>query len=208
MWPLAGNQAGSVDPPHAEGFSLAHSEVPADKIEAYLATEYRFGDGSDAITLRIDRRSDELARLYASSGAACGVFVTAFNPFGRVRSIADNEAAHLRLATDLEALSARVIEGGRRRPVGGVAGREAIFFARGRSRCRERLAKFVVQLGLASEVRVTLGWFPGDREARVLDIGTPARQPVSASHRAGRADPTLARSGECLFVDRFPSRQG
>ena len=49
---------------------MAHSQVPADKIGAYLATEYRFGEGSAAVVLHIDRRSDELARLYAFSGAA------------------------------------------------------------------------------------------------------------------------------------------
>ena len=111
MWLLASNQAGSVDPPDTEGFLLAHTEIPTEKIEAYLKTEYRFGEGLDAVTLCIDRRSEDLARLYASSGTACGVFVTAFNPFGRVQSIEDNEAAHEHLGTDLRALSARVIEG-------------------------------------------------------------------------------------------------
>src|SRR3546814_20461108 len=33
-----------------------------------------------------------------------------------------------------------------------------------------RLAKLVVQLGLATEAIVTLNWFPGDREARILHI--------------------------------------
>ena len=93
------------------GFLLAHSEIPAEKIEAYLNTEYRFGEGPDAVTLCIDRRSDELARLYASSGIECGVFVTAFNPFGQAQGIEANEGAHERLGTDLRMLSARVIEG-------------------------------------------------------------------------------------------------
>lgn len=109
---------------------MAHSEIPAEKIEAYLNTEYRFGDGLDAVTLRIDRRSGELARLYATSGTACGVFATAFNPFGRVQSIEDNEAAHERLGTDLRALSARVIEGAGADPSGAWP-EEKSFFALG-----------------------------------------------------------------------------
>jgi hypothetical protein len=130
MWLLASNEAGSVDPPDTEGFVLAHSGVPPEKIEAYLETEYRFGEGIDVVTLRIDRRSEELARLYASSGAACGVFVTAYNPFGQARDIDTNEAAHMRLATDLRAMSARVTEGAGADPSGAWP-EEKSFFALG-----------------------------------------------------------------------------
>ena len=130
MWLLASNQAGSVDPPDTEGFLLAHSEIPAEKIEAYLKTEYRYGEGLDAVTLCIDRRSEDLARLYASSGTACGVFVTAFNPFGQARGIETNEAAHGRLATDLTAMSIRVMEGAGSDPSGAWP-EEKSFFALG-----------------------------------------------------------------------------
>lgn len=109
---------------------MAHSEVPPDKIEAYLGTEYRFGEGIDAVTLRIDRRSEELARLYASSGTACGVFVTAYNPFGQARDIELNAAAHRRLAADLRAMSVRVIEGAGADPSGAWP-EEKSFFALG-----------------------------------------------------------------------------
>ncbi len=109
---------------------LAHSEIPAEKIEAYLKTEYRFGEGPDAVTLRIDQRSDALARLYASSSVMCGLFVTAHNPFGRAQSIEANEAAHRRLAADLKALSARVIEGAGADPSGAWP-EEKSFFALG-----------------------------------------------------------------------------
>lgn len=97
---------------------MAHSEIPAEKIEAYLRTEYRFGKGLDAVTLRIDRRSEELARLYASSGTACGVFITAYNPVGQARGIEINEVAHGHLATDLRAMSIRVMEGAGSDPSG------------------------------------------------------------------------------------------
>ena len=93
------------------GLLLAQSEVPAEKIAAYRKTDYRFGEGRDAVTLRIDRRSDELVRLYATAGYVCGVFVTAFNPFGQAQGVAANEAAHARLGAELRALSACVMEG-------------------------------------------------------------------------------------------------
>ena len=59
-----------------------------------------------------------------------------------------------------------------------------------------RLAKLVVQLGLATEACVTLHWFPGDREARVLDIETPPGQNVSPEQLTRCMDLSLARSGE------------
>ncbi len=109
---------------------MVHSEISTEKIEAYLETEYRFGEGIDAVTLRIDWRSEELARLYASSGAACGVFVTAYNPFGQARGIDANEAAHERLGVDLTALSAQVMEGAGSDPSGAWP-EEKSFFALG-----------------------------------------------------------------------------
>lgn len=118
MWLIVSNQAGSVDPPDTEGFLLAHSKVPAEKIEAYRKTDYRFGRGLDAITLRIDVRSDALARLYASSGYTSGVFVTACNPFGQVQSRDANEAAHERLGVELAKLARKVIEGAGADPAG------------------------------------------------------------------------------------------
>ncbi len=111
MWLRESNQAGSVDPPDTEGFLLAHSEIPAEKIEAYRKTDYRFGEGRDVVILRVGLRSEELVRLFASSGCTCGAFVTAYNPYGTSQGIEANEAAHARLGTELKALSESVIEG-------------------------------------------------------------------------------------------------
>jgi Protein of unknown function (DUF3293) len=90
---------------------LAHSDIPPDKLAAYLATNYRFGHGLDRITLRIDTRSEALKRLYASSGCACGAFLTAYNPMGQAHSLEVNEAAHACLVAELHALAIEVIEG-------------------------------------------------------------------------------------------------
>ena len=92
-------------------FVLAHSDVPAEQVEAYRKTEYRFGQGLDAITLRIEVRSDAFVRLYASSGHASGAFITAYSPFSEPQSPEANEAAHARLGEELKALGRPVIEG-------------------------------------------------------------------------------------------------
>lgn len=109
---------------------MAHSEVLAEKIEAYRKTDYRFGAGRDAVTLHIDRRSDALALLYASSGHACAVFITACNPFGQGQSVEANEDAHGRLGEALRALSAPVTEGAGADPSGAWL-EEKSFFALG-----------------------------------------------------------------------------
>jgi len=87
---------------------------------------------------------------------------------------------------------------GPRVPIGGGAWSGKDFFKADRAGGlhARRLAKLVVKLGLANEAIVTLGWFPGDREGRVLHIETPSGQSGSTLHVAGCMDLTLARSGE------------
>ena len=63
-----------------------------------------------------------------------------------------------------------------------------------------RVAKLVVELGLAAEATVTLGWFPGDREARILDIATPGRS-IAVAALARCVDLSLRYSGENFPVD-------
>ena len=109
---------------------LAHSQIQTDKITAYLAADYRFGHSLDLITLRINTRSDALARLYASSGYQCGVFLTAYNPLGQALTLEANEAAHARLGTELKALAIEVIDGVGADPTGAWP-EEKSFFALG-----------------------------------------------------------------------------
>jgi len=61
---------------------------------------------------------------------------------------------------------------GPRVPIGGGAWSGKDFFKADRAGGlhARRLAKTIVQLGMASEVTVTLGWHPGDRSARVISI--------------------------------------
>jgi hypothetical protein len=81
-------------------------------------THYRVGVGRDAFTLRVDERSEELLKLYQATGRQCGVYITAFNPFGRAQSQEANEEAHRQLEEHLRAIAAEVIEGGGADPTG------------------------------------------------------------------------------------------
>jgi Protein of unknown function (DUF3293) len=105
---------------------LTDTAIAPDKVEAYRATQYRIGD---AFTLSIGVQSEELLQLYQKTDQTCGVFITAFNPFGRAQSAEANRAAHFLLGEDLRALSGHVIEG-----AGDPAGdwpRELSYFALG-----------------------------------------------------------------------------
>jgi len=109
---------------------LRQSDIPPEKIAAYRNTGYRFGRGADLVSLRIDTRSEALARLYASSGHRCGVFITACNPLGELQSREENEAAQARLAAELHALAIPAIEGEGVDPAGAWPA-EKSFFALG-----------------------------------------------------------------------------
>jgi hypothetical protein len=84
--------------------------IACDKIAAYQSTQYRIG-GPEPFTLSIGTKSDALLQLYRKTGQTCGLFITAFNPFGQAQSAEANQAAHFQLGEDLRALSRHVIEG-------------------------------------------------------------------------------------------------
>lgn len=56
-----------------------------------------------------------------------------------------------------------------------------------------------MQLGLAAEATVKFLWFPGDREARLLEIVTPTGQGTGGNF-ASFMDLTLAASGARIAV--------
>jgi S-adenosylmethionine synthetase len=93
---------------------------------------------------------------------------------------------------------------GPRVPIGGGAWSGKDFFKADRAGGlhARRLAKLVVRLGLAAEAWVTLHWFPGDREARILDIATPTGR-VAGTGLVDLVDRSLLRSGEQFQVSNL-----
>ena len=59
-----------------------------------------------------------------------------------------------------------------------------------------RLAKMIVQLGLATEAQVVLGWFPGDQQARMLRATGAGGVPLQVEHLAKNFDLSLNKSGD------------
>lgn len=87
---------------------------------------------------------------------------------------------------------------GPRVPIGGGAWSGKDFFKADRAGAlhARRVAKALVRLGLAQEATVTLGWFPGDRSARLLSAVNEKHQAVPLVRLAGLFDLSLKRSGE------------
>jgi len=96
---------------------------------------------------------------------------------------------------------------GPRVPIGGGAWSGKDFFKADRAGGlhARRLAKLVTQLGLATEAEVTLAWFPGDREARLVGIRVPRGETVSVQGISGMVDLSLDRIGEAFQVDDLVS---
>jgi hypothetical protein len=87
------------------------TEITPELIAAYRATEYRVGSDADGFVLRVDVRSEPLARLYDACGVRCAAFVTACNPHSQRQSATANRAALARMREALAASACRLIDG-------------------------------------------------------------------------------------------------
>ena len=87
------------------------TQIHPDKIQAYLATDYRLGHTPEDIVLTIGQRTERLALLFAGGGVDCGAFLTAYNPRGTIQSDAANARGHAELAALIRERGLRAIEG-------------------------------------------------------------------------------------------------
>jgi hypothetical protein len=87
------------------------TQIHPDKVKAYEATDYRLGHTDQDIVLNINKRSEPLANLLAVNGVNCGAFLTAFNPQGTIQSDEANAQGHAELASKLQELGVKAIEG-------------------------------------------------------------------------------------------------
>jgi hypothetical protein len=90
---------------------MSETNIAAEKVRAYRATDYRLGHTTQDIVLAPGLRSDRLAALFASKSVTCGAFLTAFNPLGTQKFDTENDLAHAQLATVLTGLGLEFIEG-------------------------------------------------------------------------------------------------
>jgi S-adenosylmethionine synthetase len=91
---------------------------------------------------------------------------------------------------------------GPRVPIGGGArsGKDCFKADRAGGLHARRLAKLVVQLGLARQAQVVLGWFPDDRSARLLQVWGDDERSIYIGKLASHVDFSLLRSGTSFAV--------
>jgi len=90
---------------------MSETNIAAEKVRAYRATDYRLGHTTQDIVLAPGLRSDRLAELFASKSVPCGALLTAFNPLGTQKSDTANDLAHAQLTSVLTELRLESIEG-------------------------------------------------------------------------------------------------
>ncbi|WP_107693144.1 DUF3293 domain-containing protein [Nitrosospira sp. Nsp2] len=94
---------------------MPQSPISDQVIAAYRSANYRVESSGKPFVLRIDRYSEPLSRLFASSGHQCAAFVTAFNPWGEPQGSDANLAASACLLDRL-----RQVPGGEDRVIAGM----------------------------------------------------------------------------------------
>ena len=95
-----------------------NSEIPSEKISAYLATEYAVFDENPDFILRVGEPSAVISSYFEAYGEGSALFITAFNPQGQERSDIENEAGHKSLGHELQDSSRLVLEGAGSDPTG------------------------------------------------------------------------------------------
>jgi S-adenosylmethionine synthetase len=171
-----------------ESFSCSlQQRAAADDVALHRAVRLAVADELQKLSATLTGLSSALPEQLTVNGA--GAFEVG-DPEG------DNGLSGKKLVMD--AYGPRVAIGG-----GAWSGKDFFKADRAGGLHARRLAKLVVQLGLATEACVTLHWFPGDCEARVLDLEVPPGQSVAAEQIARCMDLSLTRSGENFPVDNL-----
>lgn len=87
------------------------SVVPAEKREAYFATNYCLAHSPTEVVLNIGKYNPRLTALFTEHDVTCGAFITAYNPEGTQQSAEANTSDHAALRAEIVALGLPFIEG-------------------------------------------------------------------------------------------------
>jgi S-adenosylmethionine synthetase len=168
-----------------DAFSCSlQQRISSDEVMLYRAVRIAVEEELKIASLQLDGLSAKLPDHLTVNGA--GSFEVG-GPEG------DNGLSGKKLVVDAY---------GPRVPIGGGAWSGKDFFKADRAggMHARRLAKMIVQLGLAQEAHVTLGWFPGDRSARLLRVSTSGGKLLDVDKLVRHFDLSLLRSGTTFPV--------
>jgi hypothetical protein len=89
---------------------MPHNEIPEGLLAAYLQTEY-WVHGEPAFLLQIDQTSEALKALYREFHVQSAAFITAYNPWSKTLSEAENRARQSQLETSMAGLGFPILPG-------------------------------------------------------------------------------------------------
>ncbi|MGI4856703.1 MAG: DUF3293 domain-containing protein [Janthinobacterium lividum] len=135
------------------------SVVPADTVQAYRESDYRIA-AVPPLVLRVDRASAALRALHAVHDVTSSVFLTACNPWGRLRDAEWNRQRQAELAVALRQQGFAVIDGIGRHPTNDWPG-EPSFLVLGPDRAA------ALELGRRHEQNAVI-WCDTDAVPRLL----------------------------------------
>lgn len=88
----------------------AQTKISKTLINAYYTAHYRV-KGPPAFTLRIRKKSPELAKLYETYQVTSAMYITAYNPYGKKTDRNTNMRNHKRLLGELTRQGLTCMEG-------------------------------------------------------------------------------------------------
>jgi hypothetical protein len=94
------------------------SAIPADLVDQYRRTEYHVDFPGAPFMLRIETPSADLAALLAREKVSSAAFMTAYNPYSRKVTEAENRAANERLRRELDEAEFEVLPARAVNPLG------------------------------------------------------------------------------------------
>ena len=97
---------------------MAQSDIPAEKIAAFMDTNYIVLTDQEDFTLRIGDYSSALRALYEKTNTGWSAFITAYNPLSSLQNRDTNEAANKRLFDHISLLYRLVFRGSGADPKG------------------------------------------------------------------------------------------
>lgn len=102
------------------------SSLAPGLLAAYRAAHYQVRDGAGSFTLKVGRRSAELASLMTASGYECVAFITACNPYSQPLDVQQNRFLQLQLEQELRRQGYELLPGVGFDPTGEWPGEESL----------------------------------------------------------------------------------
>lgn len=90
---------------------IANGTIAPNLVKAYRNAHYFVHHGEEVYLLKVGEVNYSLSALLQTYGACSAAFLTAYNPYGQMRSVAENQAAQEQLLAELAQAGIETIDG-------------------------------------------------------------------------------------------------